>query len=61
MNRNLTSHFPHRVNSDGSYDSICTDCLATIATVEDESELAGHEQAHTCNPIRLYQLQERRV
>jgi hypothetical protein len=51
-------NFPHRTNKDGSYDSICTRCLTTIATVSAEPELARHERNHTCNPIRLYQLRE---
>jgi len=50
--------FPHRSNNDGTYDSICTRCLVTIATVTAESELASHERDHACNPIRLYQLRE---
>jgi hypothetical protein len=50
--------FPHRSNQDGTYDSICTMCLLTIATVSAEAELARHEREHACNPIRLYQLRE---
>jgi len=48
--------YPHRFNPDGSYDSICTVCLITIASVSVESELARHEREHSCNPVRLYQL-----
>jgi hypothetical protein len=44
-------HFPHRQNRDGSFDSICTICFATVATVIGESELARHEEAHICDPF----------
>jgi hypothetical protein len=51
-------NFPHRFNSNGFYDSICTRCHLTIASARKESDLAFLEQSHVCNPIRLYQLQE---
>jgi len=50
--------FPHRLNPNGSYDSICTECHQTVASSHDEALLAQHEQVHACNPIRLYQLAE---
>ena len=50
------SAFPHRHNGNGSHDSICTVCLATVASVMNEGELARHEAVHVCDPIRLYQL-----
>ena len=31
-----TRRFPHRHNKDGSYDSICISCYATIASVRNE-------------------------
>lgn len=40
--------FPHRHNRDGSYDSICSRCLVTVATSYKESELLAHEQKHVC-------------
>ena len=46
----VPGNFVHRCNSDGSYDSICTICLMTVASVESEWQLAGLESAHTCNP-----------
>jgi hypothetical protein len=52
------SRFPHRLNPNGSYDSICTECHQTIASSPDEDRLAAQEQHHACNPIRLYQLAE---
>jgi len=51
-------NFPHRLNADGSYNSICTLCRLTVATANPESELAHHEQNHKCRPIRLDQLSE---
>lgn len=53
--------FPHRHNLDGSYDSICTTCLATVATVRREEQLYREESAHVCDPIRLYQVSQSRV
>jgi hypothetical protein len=37
-------------------DSICSDCLVTIASAKDEDALAQLERAHVCDPVRLYQL-----
>ncbi len=54
----LKPNFPHRHNSDGSHDSICTACLATVATVQNELELARHESAHVCEPINLYRVSQ---
>jgi len=52
----LKPSFPHRRNADGSHDSICTMCLATVATVKSEGELARHESAHVCEPFNLYRV-----
>src|SRR3569623_1773695 len=53
--------FPHRHNSDGSFDSICRHCVATIATAMDEAELARGEALHECDPALLeYYYYERR-
>jgi|HubBroStandDraft_6_1064221.scaffolds.fasta_scaffold208022_2 hypothetical protein len=49
--------FPHRHNSDGSYDSICTACFVTIASVRDEELLCAHEAAHICDPVNLYRIE----
>jgi hypothetical protein len=53
--------FPHRRNPDGSYDSICTDCLATVATVQNEDQLRQYERTHTCDTLRLYEMNESRI
>jgi hypothetical protein len=48
--------FPHRHNKNGVIDSICSECLVTVASARDEDELRRLEQAHVCSPVRLYQL-----
>jgi len=40
--------FAHRLNSDGTADSICLYCFATIATTPRESELERAERSHFC-------------
>ena len=45
--------YPHRVNLDGSWDSICARCFLTVAHCETESELAASEQKHVCDPTFL--------
>ncbi len=49
----LSQKFPHRHNPEGTHDSICTRCLATIATVALETDLARHESGHVCRPMDL--------
>ena len=41
--------FPHRRNRDGTYDSICRLCAATVATAAKEADLLDHEMRHKCN------------
>jgi len=55
---NGITSFAHRVNANGTHDSICRGCFATVASVRDEAELAGHESDHICDPLRLYQVRE---
>jgi hypothetical protein len=40
---------PHREKFDGSFDTICLLCFATIANVAVESDLAAHEKNHACD------------
>jgi hypothetical protein len=49
--------FPHRHNSDGTYDSICTACFVTVASVRDEELLCAQELAHVCDPVNLYRIE----
>jgi hypothetical protein len=46
--------FAHRRNADGSYDSICTKCYATIASAAREEALSSIESAHVCDPFYVY-------
>jgi hypothetical protein len=48
--------FRHRRNIDGFIDSICCDCLLTVASAEVEHQLAQYDEAHVCDPHRLHQL-----
>ncbi len=43
--------FAHRSNLDGTKDSICCQCIVTVATVYDEGELLRYEQQHICDPV----------
>ena len=46
-------NFAHRSNLDGTSDSICLRCIATVATVYDECELLKYEEQHVCDPISI--------
>jgi len=46
-----SGNFAHRSNLDGTTDSICFRCIATVATVYDEAELLHYEQQHICDPV----------
>ena len=48
----LIVFFPHRRNKDGSFDSICLSCLATVARTNTEAELAEHDRSHICTRLR---------
>lgn len=54
MNHQSRSFYVHRANKDGSYDSICVVCYATVASVRDEAELIAHEHTHVCIPYWPY-------
>jgi hypothetical protein len=49
MDRRKAS-FPHKLNADGSFDSICPMCFRTVATAAQETELAALERKHQCDP-----------
>jgi hypothetical protein len=53
MTQTYTIKFIHRINEDGSIDSICRDCFITIATAFSRAELALQEQNHACEPMLL--------
>lgn len=43
------SHFHHRLNSDGNWDSICLKCFLTAARAKTEMVLTREEQEHVCS------------
>ena len=45
--------YPHRWNRDGTYDSICLKCFATVANVRDAGELDAYDDAHICEESYL--------
>jgi hypothetical protein len=57
----LPTFFPHRRNRDGSFDSICLNCLVTIANARNEPDLAKFDKYHVCNPSTLSQVAFDRV
>jgi hypothetical protein len=53
MDTTQNPFFPHRLNPDGSYDSICNRCFATVASASTLDELHARDKEHTCR-ISLY-------
>jgi hypothetical protein len=49
MMANKPTLYPHRRNEDGSYDSICPACFATVARSTTEFELTEYEKTHICD------------
>ena len=45
--------FGHRLNRDGSFDSICPRCYRTVANRDTERELARDELKHVCDDWHL--------
>jgi hypothetical protein len=45
--------FSHRMNGNGTTDSICSHCFMTVATSTWEADLERAEAAHQCNQARL--------
>lgn len=45
--------YAHRVNDDGTLDSICPQCFMTVGTSTWEAELDMIESKHVCDPARL--------
>ena len=54
MGARTTAWFPHRHNPNGAWDSICSVCMATVATVDVEGDLRLREIAHICSLNRLH-------
>jgi hypothetical protein len=49
--------FVHRSNQDGTIDSICRDCFATVHTAVWEAELEQAERDHRCDPMQVERFQ----
>lgn len=47
--------FAHRVNLDGTIDSICLYCFRTVATSHDEPALLFHQAHHVCDALAQIQ------
>jgi hypothetical protein len=46
----LPPAFPHRPNKDGTFDSICSHCFATVALgLNTEAQLGEFEERHVCH------------
>jgi hypothetical protein len=52
------SHFAHRLNEDGTTDSICKVCFVTVANATWEADLESAEREHKCEPWRLERLRK---
>jgi hypothetical protein len=48
MTHTVSAAYAHRQNRDGSVDSICKTCFATVAQAKDELALTQHEGTHCC-------------
>jgi hypothetical protein len=49
MNNSESPNFPHRKNSDLSFDAICPKCFQTISNQRMESNLKQDEDEHICS------------
>jgi hypothetical protein len=58
MRSAIRTTFPHRHNADGTFDSICPTCFATVGTNRNEAILRLHELAHDCNPVEVYRVSQ---
>jgi hypothetical protein len=50
--------FFHRVNANGTFESICTVCFQTVGDEELEPNLAPLEQSHVCDEKWLLRSQK---
>jgi hypothetical protein len=50
----LKPFYPHRQNGDGSYDTICPRCFATVAQAKTEAELLTFDEPHDCDITNLW-------
>ena len=59
MTYQIAPFFPHRRNKDGSLDSICLKCFATVGSQMTEAELTELDEAHVCSSTPLSRRGER--
>jgi hypothetical protein len=50
----LTCRFPHPIRADGSVESICIACYATVASGQNETGLAPHEKSPVSDAVSIY-------
>jgi hypothetical protein len=48
-----TLQFIHRLNDDGTIDSICRDCFVTVANSISRTELEREEEKHVCDYLLI--------
>lgn len=48
MSSLLDCQWPHRLNQDGTYDSICPTCFQTVARSRTEADPDAAEDDHIC-------------
>jgi hypothetical protein len=51
---NSDADYAHRLNDDGSFDSICLHCFHTVTTSPTEPELVFGEAQHSCPPTAVW-------
>ena len=53
MSQTYTLQFIHRLNDDGTIDSICRECFVTVATALSPADLQRDEHQHKCETSLL--------
>jgi hypothetical protein len=48
--------FPHKLNSDGSYQSICLTCFATVGIATKAEDLDELDRNHVCKSTTLQRM-----
>lgn len=56
--RHSATWFAHRFNANGTIDSICPRCYATVGTSSWEADLERMEADHICDPAHLTNFEE---
>lgn len=58
MGKTLRPEFTHRINKDGSIQSYCSQCFATVSDAGDPKQLQSAEREHRCDS-RLVEMVEK--